>query len=425
MSKQTFFFNHHLNLETFDNYALNSEYAPKLYIREIFSDKEHIKYVDTYLKFTNIYLENTIEKAESKAFNPFIFKNKVNEGYDSVSKNMYSIIRHIKIKKLYKVPMTIGRVGDKYKKKAFGSLSHPLISLYRGRTKKQGVPVFIYKPVKSGYLVVPYISGMGDVLKNPIGSVSGFLPHSQYKLVIKYYKEKQLLLEKQFKKLQEKISKNKIISQNKKLNLTRKSILLKLKRAKKNISSKKEYKKFCNELKDSLNIWTKVQFSKDYIKFVLSKKLISDLLVHHTSASIESLAKTNPELYNKATKYLSILSRSFFKGFDSEFNSVISRTNFETKLYFPRNLMLHIAPLKPIDMISAKATFFTRDKDRKLKYRNQLTRFATSSPRYVFTEKKPVKQKPESITEINKQENKKRLKYKTNKKIFFDKSKED
>jgi hypothetical protein len=415
MSKQTFFFNHHLNVETFDNYALNNEYAPKLYIREIFSNKQHIKYVDTYLKFTNLCLENTIEIAESKAFNPFIFKNNTDEYYDSVSRNMYSIIKHIKLKKIYKIPMTLGRVMTKYKTESYENLSHPLFSLYNGRTKKGGVPVFIYKPVKSGYVVVPYMIGIDNILDYPIGSVSGFLPHSQYKLVVNYYKQKQLLLEKQLKKIQEKGLKNRLLSQKKNLNLTRKLILLKLKNAKK-IATKNTYTRFRKKLKNSLNSWEKVEFSKEYIKFVLSKKLINDLLVKHTAASIEDLAITNPELYKKAVEYLSSLSRSFFKGFDSKFKATISRKDFKTKLYFPRNIMLNVAPLNVIDMVGLKAVFSTRDKDGNLQLRNELTHFPTTSPRYVFTEKKPIKQKQDITNEINKQESKKRLKYKINQK---------
>lgn len=195
MTKKTFFFRHHLNYNFFVNAAVVNEYTPKLYIRGAFQDQTDLKIVDTYLDLTNVYLEKSLDSFYSAGFNPFFFKNKLEDiSLNFVIRNMYSLLKHIKIKEVVKAPIHMSIVPKKVNRllghKKLGYPSNVLINYYLKKAKKD-IPVFIYKPIKKGYIVVPYKLENLNSFEKPLGSLTGIISQKEYRRVIHSYKKKQ------------------------------------------------------------------------------------------------------------------------------------------------------------------------------------------------------------------------------------------
>lgn len=416
MSKQTYFFNHSSNENIFKNYAINSAYTPKLFVRSIFQNKAFIKIVDTYCHLTNLYLAKTIEDGYSSGYNPFIFRNKKKPGAGNATKNLLAMIRHIKLKETEKEVSTIGRIPRKYKKEYYNKLCHPIYSFYKSRKKRNGVPVYIYKPVKSGYIVAPYRVGKFNTIQKPLGSVSGFLPRSQYKLVIQYYKERQQKIKEYAEKMEQK-TKNKLEKQNKKENISkRKSNVLKVLNVTKCVDSSDERYKYFEKLKESLSPEEKKALTKDTLKMSVPRILLEEILINQKEEEIEDLADINPKLYQKSKKVLERLSRKLYKNIEK-----VDRKEFEAKLFFPRNLMLRVAPVKVFDMLGGMTTFLRRNRRGKLQTKYDLVHCPITSPRYVFTSKRAPKviessNTIEVLTKTKNKENKENVKTETTKK---------
>lgn len=188
MSKQTFFFNHHANTDLFTASALNLEYNTKLKIRgdageEPLIESTFDKIIDTYSNFSIAYLPIDKNKGFFN-FRYFYMKTKSNTRKNSVSKNMYYILKHIRPIFAYKSPTrTMRHFTKKEKFGGYKMLSYPRKVLLQ-RNPDNSLPLCLYKPQGKGFLVLPYLRG---IKKRPFGHSSGYLPYEDYIKAIRQY----------------------------------------------------------------------------------------------------------------------------------------------------------------------------------------------------------------------------------------------